>query len=180
MNILLIPGSARPNSAGKQVSKLVSQQLANNEDVNVTIADVAGLNLPFYDNIAPPASDDFSIDNQAVQAWSDQVKSADAVVLIMPEYNHAMSALQKNAIDWLFSEWRDKPAGVVAYGFYGGQHSIDNFQAINDNIKLDVVEPIVQLYLGKDINFDGSPIDESLVTAKVVLATDALVAKLRS
>ena len=180
MNILLIPGSARPNSAGKQVSKMVSQQLTKNEAINVTVADVAGLNLPFYDNLLPPASEDFSIDNPAAQAWSELVKAADAVVFIMPEYNHAMTGLQKNAIDWLYQEWNAKPAAVVAYGFYGGKHAIDTFQAINANIKLDLVKPITQLYLGKDLNMDGSPIDEAAVHATVAKTTESLVGKLSS
>lgn len=180
MNILLIPGSARPNSAGKPLSQLVSDQLTKNDGVSTTIADVAGLNLPFYDNPMPPASEDFSLDNSAAEAWSEQVKSADAVVFIMPEYNHAMTGLQKNAIDWLYKEWIDKPTAVIAYGFYGGQHSIDTFRAINDNIKTDLVEPIGQFYLGKELGMDGSPIDEAAVRAKVAQTTDALVAKLQA
>jgi len=34
----------------------------------------------------------------------------------MPEYNYAITAPLKNAIDYLHEEWRYKPVGFVSYG----------------------------------------------------------------
>jgi len=32
-------------------------------------------------------------------------------VFVAPEYNHGTSAALKNAIDYLYAEWNDKPPG---------------------------------------------------------------------
>jgi NAD(P)H-dependent FMN reductase len=44
------------------------------------------------------------------------VVRADAFVFVVPEYNHSFPASVKNALDYLSSEWADKPAGLVSYG----------------------------------------------------------------
>jgi len=46
----------------------------------------------------------------------DMIDTADAFVLVMPEYNHGFTAPLKNAIDYLVHEWTYKPVGFVTYG----------------------------------------------------------------
>ena len=40
----------------------------------------------------------------------------DAVLLVTPEYNSSYSGAIKNALDFLYEEWRRKPVGFVGYG----------------------------------------------------------------
>ena len=44
------------------------------------------------------------------------VDAADAIVLVMPEYNYGFTAPLKNAIDYLHQEWAYKPVVLVSYG----------------------------------------------------------------
>lgn len=37
-------------------------------------------------------------------------------MFVTPGYNHSFPAALKNALDYLFVEWADKPAGLVSYG----------------------------------------------------------------
>ena len=37
-------------------------------------------------------------------------------VFVTPEYNYGPSAVLKNAIDWVYPEWKRKAAGFVSYG----------------------------------------------------------------
>jgi NAD(P)H-dependent FMN reductase len=53
-------------------------------------------------------------------AWSAIVEAADAVVLVMPEYNNSFTAPLKNALDYLYHEWHYKPVGIVSYGGISG------------------------------------------------------------
>jgi hypothetical protein len=48
--------------------------------------------------------------------WSRTVSRADGYIFVSPEYNHGLNAATKNALDYLYHEWRDKPAGFVSYG----------------------------------------------------------------
>ncbi len=178
--IVVITGSARPNSVNKIVTKEVLRLLGSKTDIKTEVADLAAMNLPFFDATAPPSRPNFTFTHKAVQEWSDQIKSADGVIFTMPEYNHSMTALQKNAIDWLYNEWKAKPTAVVAYGFYGGEHSLTNFQAVNDVIKLDLVEPIARFTLGKEITPDGVITDQEVFDETVGRTIDGLLDKISS
>lgn len=48
--------------------------------------------------------------------WAATVTRADAFVFVMPEYNHSFNAAMKNALGYLYHEWRYKSVGLVNYG----------------------------------------------------------------
>lgn len=175
MKLLVVPGSARPNSFGKVVEKYVEQATASH-DVEIEVVDTSILAaLPYFDASFPPSFDGYTIPHDSVQKWSDMVTAADAVLLVMPEYNHGLTAIQKNALDWLYGEWKDKPLGIVTYGFYGGAHALTAFSAVNDNIKTKLIEPITQITFGKEVAPDGTVTDEATITSSIKNTVDALI-----
>ncbi|SLN17904.1 NADPH azoreductase [Roseivivax jejudonensis] len=64
-----------------------------------------------------------------VQALSDLVGRADAVIVCTPEYNKGISGVLKNALDWISrtegNPWRDKPVALMsaAAGAAGGERA---------------------------------------------------------
>ena len=117
-SVLVVTGSVRPNSVNEKVIPIVVAELEA-QGATTTVADLKKLALPFYDAPVPPASPDFSPTHENVKAWTSQVAEADGVVFVTPEYNHTMSPLQLNAIDWI-GNWAADPgsgwdvAGVSA------------------------------------------------------------------
>lgn len=174
-NILVVTGSARPSSANSKVVEAVVANLQPREGVEVTVADVANLALPFMNAALPPSNPAYEITDPAVKAWQDMVLAADGVVFVMPEYNHSLSAIQKNAIDWLYKEWNDKPVALVAYGFYAGRHAIAQFEEINTVIKAKLDQKITGLQFGEDLEFDGSAKDADALNEKLTVTLDELV-----
>lgn len=171
-NVLVLTGSARPNSAGKQLLPLIEKAITEN-DASVDVANVAELGLPFYDAPTAPAADGFVPEHDSVKAWGERVEKADAVIWLMPEYNHAMTAIQKNAVDWLYKEWQNKPLGIVAYGFYGGKYALEVAKNVMDVVSPDL-RNTVGFALTKDLEADGTPKDEVVVyeaIAETVAAT---------
>lgn len=85
----------------------------------------ADLQLPLYDGDVE-ARDGVPA---AIQRLSDQIASADAVILSTPEYNKGPSGVLKNALDWVSrtdgSPWADKPVAVMssAAGRAGGEQA---------------------------------------------------------
>jgi NAD(P)H-dependent FMN reductase len=66
----------------------------------------------------------------SVQNFAEMVAKADAIVMVTPEYNHGYTAVLKNAIDWLYAEWINKPVGFVGYGGVGGARAIEQLRQV--------------------------------------------------
>ena len=173
--LTVVPGSVRPNSVNAGVVKDITTRLSKYDAIDVEVADLGELQLPFFDASMPPSAPEYEIPYDAVQAWSDIVKSSDAIVLAMPEYNAAMTAVQKNALDWLYTEWKDKPVAIVTYGFHEGRRAVANFESINSNIHTKLLEPVAQLQFMRELSPDGSVIDQTGYDAIVQPTIDAVV-----
>lgn len=176
--ITIITGSARPNSVNQKVVSYVQQQLAKQTDIVSRVADLQQLELPFYNEAMPPSADGFEVKNDKVRQWSELIATSDAVVFVAPEYNHGLSAIQKNAIDWLYKEWSGKPAAFIGYGWYAAAHSFAQFKEINTVIKLNLAEPMTGLQFTKDIDTEGEFIEGGAAETMTADTLNALVGKL--
>lgn len=80
--------------------------------IDVTMIDLAEHPLPMMEEdngrLRSPA-DDISI-------IGTQLKEADAVILVSPEYHGSFSGVLKNALDFYWAEFKKKPIGVVTTG----------------------------------------------------------------
>lgn len=173
-NILVVLGSARKGRVADKVLEYVKAEAAKRDTVDLTIADLKELNLPFFDNENAPVSPEYTITDPRVQTWSDLVKAADGVLFITPEYNHTLSAIQKNALDSLGADWVEKPVTAVAYGWSGGSLAVGTLREVLSNLKADTKQNIAQLGFMKDLNPDGSLLDEANVTAQIAATFDEL------
>ena len=117
------------------------------------------------------------MEDPKAQAWQQQVADAEGVVFVAPEYNHSMSAIQKNAIDWLYKEWNDKPAAFIGYGAYAAKHSYAQFLEVNSVVKMDVGETMTGINLPNDIDWDGTVKNEAAIKQMIAATLDELVAR---
>ena len=173
--ILVVIGSARPGRVADKVLGYIQADLANRQGVEVTVADLAELNLPFFNNVTYPLSPDYVITEPAVQAWSELVQAADSVLFITPEYNHSLSAIQKNALDSLGADWVNKPVTAVAYGWSGGSLAVANLHEVLENVKATHEHSIAQLAFMKDLNPDGTILDQASVAEKIAATLDEIL-----
>ena len=66
---------------------------------------------------------------EAVARLADAIAAADAVIVVTPEYNKALSGVLKNALDWVSRiktpVWRDKPVAIMSAtaGRSGGERA---------------------------------------------------------
>lgn len=174
-NILVVLGSARPGRVADKVLDYIKSDVEKRDDVTITVADLKEINLPFFDNEQAPASPDYVITDPQVAAWSEMVKAADSVLFITPEYNHTLSAIQKNALDSLGADWNEKPVTAVAYGWSGGSLAVLTLREVLENLKADAKHGIAQLGFMKDLNPDGTLLDEANVTLQIKTAIDEIV-----
>lgn len=130
MKIVIIIGSTREGRAGPRVAEWVASTIKSQHEV--TILDLASYQLPFYDSPKPPSELSGEYPYEQVGRWSADITKAEAVIFIAPEYNHGIAAPLKNAIDWLWNEWQDKPAAIVSYsnGIGGGLRGAEQLKLI--------------------------------------------------
>lgn len=92
MNVLGICGSLRKDSYNAMALR-AAQKLAP-AGVQVTIADLAP--IPLYNEDVRAAGEP-----AAVTALKAQVRAADAVLIVSPEYNFSIPGVLKNTLDWM-------------------------------------------------------------------------------
>lgn len=175
-SVLVVTGSARPNSVNEKIVPEVVK-IIEEKGAQVKIADLKALNLPFYDAPLPPSAPDFVPTNEAAKEWTRLVAEADGVVFVTPEYNHTMSPIQLNAIDWIGKEWEDKPVALVGYGWRSGagQSHATAREALSVNLKAKVGDDQTNLFFMKDLNADGTVADAAAVAGKIGASIDELL-----
>jgi NAD(P)H-dependent FMN reductase len=108
--VLVLVGSLRADSLNRRIA----EKLAELAPAGVEVEIAENLHeLPFY-------NEDLDGENvpSAAAALRDQVKRADRVLAVTPEYNGTMPAVLNNAIDWLSRPYgvgalKGKPFGVI-------------------------------------------------------------------
>lgn len=157
--LLVVIGSIRKVRVADSIHTYLNEALEPRNDFEVTTVDLKDANLPFFNNERSPSSPEFHEDNEAVTTWTRQVAEADAVLFITPEYNHTLSPVQINAIDWIFKEWKDKPVSALAYGYYGGIHSLNALHELAPVVFMDFKANPAQFVIGKDIDASGAVLE---------------------
>lgn len=112
--LLVIVATTRTGRSGRALGDWMVEYARDHSAFDVEIADLAELNLPFFDEVHHPRSGIY--EHAHTKAWSKLVDAADAFVIVTAEYNRSFPAPLKNALDYLYSEWRDKPVGFLSYG----------------------------------------------------------------
>lgn len=79
---------------------------------NLQLVDLAEWNLPMFDEPTIPSQikDYKNYVQPHTRAWSQEIQKYSGFIFILPQYNWGYPAVIKNAIDYLFNEWHDKPA----------------------------------------------------------------------
>ncbi|MEU4340836.1 NAD(P)H-dependent oxidoreductase [Nocardia sp. NPDC023852] len=114
----VVIASTRPGRAGKPIGDWFAQQCRLDGRFTIEVTDLAELALPMMDEPHNPRARNYV--HEHTRSWSSTVDACDAVVFVMPEYNHGFPAPLKNALDYLHDEWAFKPAGFVSYGGLSG------------------------------------------------------------
>ncbi|KAJ6136538.1 NADPH-dependent FMN reductase [Penicillium capsulatum] len=72
-------------------------------------------------------------------------------------YNWSIPASLKNALDYLFHEWKGKAAGIVSYGSRGGGKAAEHLRGILTGLRMRVVSTAP----GLPVKYTGLPVGEA-------------------
>lgn len=176
--LLVLSGSSRPNSAGANVLELIKKDIESRGH-EAEIVDVKTLDLPFFDGSVSPSTEGFAAEYPQAVSWTKQVEAADAVVLLTPEYNGSLSAIQKNAIDWVYGPWHEKPVALIGYGWGGAKRAHDNARVVLSNVKASVLPQTSNFNFMQELALDGTILDEANVSAQIKATIDEVVSTIK-
>ena len=171
MKILGISGSLRKGSYNTMALR-AAQKLAP-EGMSISIADIS--QIPLYNDdvraLGEPA---------AVTALKAQVRAADALLLVTPEYNFSIPGVLKNTLDWMSRPpeppFDGKPVAIMGaspgpVGTARVQYHLRQVLVFMNTFTLNKPEVFIS-HAGSKFNAEGELTDE--VTAKFI--TEMLVA----
>ena len=118
---LFIPvmlGTVRQGRASEHVARFVVEEVAKRDGVETELIDIRTMSLSTTD--AGEAIKDAQ--------FSASMARADALILVVPEYNHGYPGLLKHALDTNLKEYIHKAVGIcgVSAGGFGGTRVIEN------------------------------------------------------
>ncbi|MDQ3815563.1 MAG: NAD(P)H-dependent oxidoreductase [Armatimonadota bacterium] len=154
--IPVILGTARQGRMSEHVARFVVDEVGKREGVETELIDIRTMTLSTTD--AGEAIKDAH--------FSATVARADALVFVVPEYNHGYPGLLKHVLDSNLKEYIHKAVGIcgVSAGGFGGTRVIENL--------LPVMRELGLVTIFWDGNFsavyklfddDGKLLDESYV-----------------
>lgn len=109
MRVLAFAGSLRKESFNKALLRAAKE--VSPEGMQIELLDVN--QVPLYNADVEDAGDP-----EGVKAFKDAIQAADGLLISTPEYNHGVSGVTKNAIDWASRPARKsvlerKPVGII-------------------------------------------------------------------
>jgi NAD(P)H-dependent FMN reductase len=116
--IPVILGTPRKGRSSENVARFVFEQARRRPDIETDLVDIAAMNLPIDDAGEAVKDDQFSA----------LAMRADALILVVPEYNHGYPGLLKHVLDSNLKEYIHKAVGIcgVSAGGFGGARVIQN------------------------------------------------------
>jgi NAD(P)H-dependent FMN reductase len=124
--IAIISASVRTGRNSHRVALFFKNFLEQNKLAEVRMLDLAEYKFPIFDErlrfqkSATPKMMEFA----------GEIKNADGVLIVTPEYNGGYPASLKNVTDLLYDEWHRKPVAIstVSSGPFGGSQVITSIQ----------------------------------------------------
>jgi len=167
--ILAFAGSTRNGSHNKKLVNIAAMAAADAGAI-VTEIDLSDFVMPLFDG------DEFANNGfpDVAQAFKTLVTSNDGMLISTPEYNHGISGVLKNALDWAsrkgkgeapMAAFKGKAAGIMsaAPGIYGGVRGLIQLRLILTGVKVLVVpEQMALSAAAKAFDDDGALKDPEL------------------
>lgn len=156
MKIGIVLGSIREGRNNEAVAKWVLDVAkAYSPEVDFELVDLLDYPLPIFNEPASPAytSDLMAKEQQA--PWAAKMNELDGYIFITPEYNHGVSSVLKNALDYVYNELNDKAAGIVSYGSAGGVRAAEQLRTILSEFQVAHVRTQPALSIFHDFSEEG-------------------------
>ena len=122
----IIVGSTRASRFADKPTEWIANIAKTHTDLDFEVVDLRDYPMPFFEEATSPAW--APSQNEVAQRWQKKVEELDGYIFIAAEYNRGPTAVLKNAIDYAYNEWNNKPAAFVGYGGVGAARAIEQLR----------------------------------------------------
>lgn len=123
----IVVGSTREGRFAEKPAHWLLELGKKRTELDFEIVDLRDFPLPFFGEQGSPAH--VGPANEA-SAWRKKLAELDGFVVLAAEYNHAPTAVLKNALDHARSEWVRKPIAYAGYGGVGAARAIEQLRMV--------------------------------------------------
>ncbi len=141
----IVIGSTRQGRFAEKPAQWVAELARVRGDLDIEIVDLRDYPLPFFEEAASLARAPAT--NEIALRWQAKIGSLDGFIFTVAEYNHAPTAVLKNAIDYAYSEWQRKPAAFVGYGAAGAARAVVQLRSNLSVMQMVPVSTAVQILM---------------------------------
>ena len=124
--LAVVIGSIRPNRFADHPAQWIAQVARQRGDFDVEVIDLKDYPMPLFAEEASPLYAPSK--SEVARRWQQKVAGFDAYVFTAAEYNHGPAPVLKNALDYAYREWSNKPVAFVGYGGVGGARAIEQLR----------------------------------------------------
>jgi NAD(P)H-dependent FMN reductase len=151
--IAVVIGSTRPTRICPGIAEWIKDAAQEDSPLLYELIDLAEIDLPFLDEPLKPALQRYA--HEHTRAWSRLISGYGGFVFVFPQYNWGYPAPLKNALDFLYHEWHDKPAASVTYGTRGGSKSAEQFRGVLEGVHMRPLADRLEIVVGEaDVDED--------------------------
>lgn len=143
MKVVVLSASIRRGRKSHNVAKYLEQVISNDFKHDVEIFDLKEANFPLFEERLSHLEDP----KEEYVAYANTIETCDALIVVCPEYNGDYPASFKNAFDFLYTQYEDKPVGIfsVSAGNLGGSQVMQKLWTLYTKVKAYVVGPGVYI-----------------------------------
>jgi NAD(P)H-dependent FMN reductase len=152
LRIAVVIGSTRPTRICAGIAAWACEATGKDSELSYELLDLAKVGLPFLDEPLKAALGEYR--HEHTKAWSQTVQSYDGFLFVFPQYNWGYPAVLKNALDYLYWEWRDKPASFITYGTRGGSKAAEQFTSVLQGLHVRVLDHVEAVITDDDLDED--------------------------
>jgi NAD(P)H-dependent FMN reductase len=165
IKIGVVLGSSRGEQRlGERVIRWVLTSAKEVSEADFALFDLASYQLPFFDEAFAPWDNPDRHPAPNVARWLEDMASADGYLFVVPEYNLAVPAVVKNALDLLAHEAEAEPASILSYSdtSYGGVVAGHELRLVLNKLEmLPLPRTIPLAHAEQLLDPDGSLVAES-------------------
>ena len=122
----IIVSSVRPNRFADHPTEWIHDLAKARGEWDIEVLDLRDYPLPLFEETISPGYGPSK--NEVALRWQKKVAEFDGYIIVAAEYNRGPTGALKNALDYAYKEWNNKPVAFVGYGGVGAARAIEQLR----------------------------------------------------